>query len=258
MLPDTPSRQVQSVTTAFTIINELQNRGSATPSQLTDQLDLSNSSIHNYLSTLEHEGYVVNEGGRYRLGLRFLTHGIAAKNTLGIQNIVREALQSIATEFSYPAWWVAEEFGRGLFLDGVVPEDQTATYGNVGKRSYLHTHALGKAILALSSDKYVEQVIERYGLAEQTMRTTTDTDSLFEELDEIRDRGFEVSDGEAVLGIISLGAAFKDTEGRVHAIGVFGNSRDLAGTQAEEMGSQLRNTVDALARRLQEVGIDDQ
>lgn len=257
MLPNTPSRQVQSVKTAFTIINVLQNRGSATPTQLTEQLDLSSSSVHNYLSTLEHEGYVVNESGRYRLGLRFLTHGIAAKNALGSQNAINETLQSLAAESSYPIWWVTEEFGRGFFLDGITPDGRTNTYGSIGKRSYLHTHAPGKAILAKFSDEHVNQIIDRYGLPEQTMRTTTDVDTLFEELQTVRDRGFVVSDGEAVLGILSLGAAFRGAEDRVHAIGVFGNSRDFAGTEAEDMGRRLRDTVNSLERGLQEVNRND-
>lgn len=256
MLPDTPSRQVQSVKTASKIIDILQNRGGATPTELTNQLDISNSSVHNYLATLEQEGYVVNESGRYRLGLRLLTHGMAAKNVLGSNNLIRNTIQSLADEFPYPIWWVSEEYGRGFFLDGITPDDQTSTYGNVGKRSYLHTHAPGKAILAELTDEYIEQIITRHGLPEQTMRTTTDSETLFEEIQSVRNRGFVVSDGEAVLGILSLGVAFWGPENRVHAIGVFGNSRDFAGTEAEEMGTRLLESVDSLESDLSEVTID--
>ena len=251
MFPDPPSRQVKSVRTAFSIVDVLQNRGSVTPTQLAEQLDISNSSVHNYFATLEQEGYVVNEGGRYRLGLRFLTHGIAAKSTLGIENAVREVIDDLSTDISYPTWWIAEEFGQGLFLEGAIPEGQTSTYGKVGKRSHLHTHAPGKAILAQFTDEHVRRIDDRYGLPDQTMKTTTDVDALLDELREVRNRGFVVSDGEAVLGILSLGAAFRDAERRTHAVGVFANSRDFAGTQAEEIGSQLRETTDALSNRLQ-------
>lgn len=251
MLPEPPSRQVQSVRTSFEILNTIQNLGRATPSDLAEELSLSKSSVHNYLATLETEGYVVNERRSYRLGLRFLTHGIAAKKTLNVQKPIVSALESISTNLGYPTWWVAEELGRGIFLEGEIPEGQTQTYGGTGTRSYLHTHALGKAILAASPEEYIEQIIERYGLPDQTSRTTSDRDELFDEIEEIRDRGFAISDGEAVLGILSVGVAFRDNEDRVHAIGIFGNSRDLVGTQALEIGQELADLVDILEEELQ-------
>lgn len=254
MHPNTPSRQVKSVRTALRLVNVIQILGHATPTQLTEQLDLSKSSVHNYLTTLEQVGYVVNEDGSYRLGLRFLTHGIAARSSLGVGAPLMPTLRSVAEDLSQPTWWVAEEFGRGVFLEASTPTEQTNTYGSVGKRSYLHTHAPGKAILAQSADEYVKRIIEYHGLPEQTERTTTNADALFDELREIRDRGFAVSDGEAALGIISIGAAFRDREDRMHAIGIFGESREFTDTYAEEIGTTLMNTVNSLEESLQREG----
>jgi IclR family acetate operon transcriptional repressor len=251
---DTPSRQVKSVQTAFRLVHILQALGSATPTELTEQLDLSKSSIHNYLTTLERMGYVVNERGSYRLGLRFLTHGIAAKSSLGVMTSLMPMLQSITDKLSQPTWWIAEEFGRGLFLKKSLPDSQMNTYGSVGKRSYLHTHAPGKAILAQSSDQYVERIIKYHGLPELTEKTTTDVDTLFDEIKEIRSRGFAVSDGETVLGIISIGAGFRDSEDRTHAFGIFGDSREFTDTLVEDIGTELMNAGSSLENRLQAEG----
>jgi IclR family transcriptional regulator, acetate operon repressor len=248
---DTPSRQVKSVQTAFQLVNVLQKYGYATPTELTEQLELSKSSIHNYLVTLERMGYVVSEGRNYRLGLRFLTHGIAAKNSLSVTTAIVPKLQSTAEELSQPMWWIAEEFGRGLFLEGSTLDDRTNSYGIIGKRSYLHTHAPGKAILAESSDEYIEQIFQYHGLPEQTEKTTTDVDTLFDEIAEIRSRGFAVSDGEAALGIISIGTGFRDSENRTHAFGVFGDSREFTDSVVEQIGTELMNAVSSLENRFQ-------
>ncbi|MFC7157035.1 IclR family transcriptional regulator [Halomarina halobia] len=249
MLANTPSRQVQSVRTAFELINRLQALGGATPAQLTEELDLSKSSVHNYLATLEVEGYLVNDGGTYRLGLRFLTHGTAAKYAAGVERPIVRTVRSVAEELAESTWGVAEEFGRGYFMENATPADATTTYGSVGKRSYLHTHALGKAILAGSSDEYVERVADHHGLPEQTRRTTTDVDDLIAELETVRERGFAVSEGEAVLGILSVGVGFRDADDRRHAIGVFGHSRDFAGNHPENIGERLVEAVGELERR---------
>lgn len=252
MIGNTPSRQIKSVQRAFEIIDRLQALGGATPSELTDELDLSKSSVHNYLATLEEAGYIVNEDGRYRLGLRFLTHGAAAKNMVGVSPPIRRTLQSTADELSQPTWWIVEELGRGYFLEHAAPEGDTPVYGSTGKRSYLHTHALGKAILATSPEEYVERVADHHGLPEQTRRTTTDLITLKGELDEVRERGFAISEGEAVLGILSIGVGFRDAADRRHAIGVFGHSRDFAGNHPENVGERLYEAVDGLEATLVE------
>jgi DNA-binding IclR family transcriptional regulator len=251
MLANAPSRQVKSVRTALELINRVQALGGATPAQLTEELDLSKSSVHNYLATLEMEGYVVNDGGTYRLGLRFLTHGAAARHMAGVEQPIVRAVESVAVELSQPTWWVTEEAGRGYFIERAVPEGAAAVYGSIGKRSYLHAHALGKAILAISTDEYVHRIAEHHGLPEQTRRTTTDLDELLEGLASVRERGFAVSEGEAVLGILSVGAGFHDADDRRHAIGLFGHSRNFAGNRAENIGEQLGDVVDDLERRLQ-------
>lgn len=254
MLANTPSRQVKSVRTAFDLINWIQALGGATPAQLTEEMDLSKSSVHNYLATLEMEGYVVNDGGTYRLGLRFLTHGAAARNMAGVERPIVETVKSVAEELSQPTWWVTEENGRGYFIERASLEEGAEVYGSVGKRSYIHTHALGKAILAASTDEYVERVAEFHGLPEQTHRTTTDLGALLEELSSVRERDFAVSEGEAVLGILSVGVGFRDADHRRHAVGIFGRSQNFAGNRAENIGRQLVDAAGNLERRLQNGG----
>ncbi|WP_255152314.1 IclR family transcriptional regulator [Halorarius halobius] len=254
MLANAPARQVKSVQTAFELINTVQTLGGATPTQLTEELDLSKSSVHNYLATLEMDGYVVNDGGTYRLGLRFLTHGMAAKTAAGIKRPIVVTVRSVAEELSQPTWWVTEEFGRGYFMHEAAPDERTHTYGSVGKRSYLHVHAPGKAILALSTDEYVRRIVDHHGLPEHTRRTTTDLETLTEEIATVREQGFAISEGEAVLGILSVGVAFRDPNGRRHAIGVFGQSRNFAGNRAENVGRDLVESVADLQQRLEEGG----
>lgn len=199
MLANSPSRRVKSVEATFELIDRLQALGNATPARLTEELDLSKSSVHNYLKTLEIAGYVVNDDGRYRLGLRFLTHGTAAKNMAGVERPILQTLRSSAAELSQSTWWVAEELGQGYFLE-YADDDEPPVYGSVGKRLYLHTHAMGKAMLAISSDEYVEWVADFHGLPDQTCRTTTVLEDLSAELEAGRKRGFAATDGEAVLG----------------------------------------------------------
>ena len=72
------SRRIQSVETAFTILTLIQQHGSVSLQDLAKQLDVAKSTVHTHLQTLASLGYIVEQDGQYRLGLRLLTHGMAA------------------------------------------------------------------------------------------------------------------------------------------------------------------------------------
>jgi DNA-binding IclR family transcriptional regulator len=254
MIRKSSSRQVKSVRTGFIIIEILQNHDGAGLDDVARQLGLAKSTIHNYLSTLESMGYVVERDGDYHLGLRFLTHGMAAKSRLRSRSAIAEALSGLAASVEQPAWWVIEEHGRGLFVESAVPEGGTPVYGRVGKRSYLHTHAPGKAILATLPDSDVEEIIEYHGLPVHTKETIDDGTQLGAELDRIRDRGYAVSNDEAALGIQSVGVAFDGPTGGHHGIGIFGYSHDFSTPPDREVTAALDRSVETIETALEAGG----
>lgn len=255
MISNPSSRQVQSVRTSFRIIQLIQEFGGTSLNEIADQLDLAKSTVHNYLGTLEAMGYVVKQDETYRLGLRFLTHGMAAKNSIHVSEIVQQSLSTLAREISQPVWWIAEEFGRGIFLEKAGSDDGAESYGTVGKRSYLHTHAPGKAILARLPRDEVRRIVDYHGLPMHTTETTTDEATLMRELETIRNQGFAVSVGEAALAVRSVGVAFEDHHGRHHGIGVFGYTHDFGSeNRDDDIPSRLTEVVEDITTALDKGG----
>jgi DNA-binding IclR family transcriptional regulator len=252
MIPNSSTRQVQSVRTAFRIIALLQDMDGVTMNELASQLDLAKSTVHNYLGTLQSLGYAVERDGTYRLGLRFLTHGMAARSGLGLRDAVEYILPQVSRDLSQSMWWVVEELGRGIFVEKATPDSSQPTYGRVGKRSYLHTHAPGKAILAQLPREYVEEIVAYHGLPVYTKETTTDPDALQAELADIRDQGYAVSDGEAALGIRSVGVAFEGPYGYTHGLGIFGYSHDFSASTDQDIPGVLERAVDDIKQSVLE------
>jgi len=243
MIRESSSREVKSVRTGFGIIDHLQNHDGAGLEELARHLDLAKSTVHNYLATLESMGYVVKRDGDYHLGLRFLTHGMAAKSGLRAREGIADSLADLAADADLPAWWVIEEHGRGIFVESAIPDGAGRVYGRVGKRSYLHTHAAGKAILAALPDGHRERVLETHGLPEHTNRTVTDAEALEESVSGIETRGYAIDDGEAALGVRSVGAAFEGPGERYHGICVFGYSHDFSLPPDRELITALERTI---------------
>lgn len=244
MLTPSSSRQVKSVQTAFRIVEFLQDMDGATMNEVATQLDLAKSTVHNYLGTLQSLGYVVKRDRTYRLGLRFLTHGMAAKSGLGLRDAVTHVLPEVSDALGQPAWWIVEEVGRGIFVATAAPDGDRQVYGRVGKRSYLHTHAPGKAILAHASPEYVDEIIEFHGLPAYTSETITDADTLRAELATISEQGYAISDGEAALGVRSVGVAFEGPYGYTHGLGVFGHSHDVSAALEQDIPGVLQDAAD--------------
>ena len=71
---------VKSTETTFRIVEELQELDGAGVSELAAHLGLPKSTVHNYLSTLQQEEYVVRQNGEYKVGIRFLELGAYARN----------------------------------------------------------------------------------------------------------------------------------------------------------------------------------
>ncbi|MFB6149878.1 MAG: IclR family transcriptional regulator [Halobacteriales archaeon] len=245
MIESAASREVQSVRTAFEIVAVLQDFDGATLPELAGNLDIAKSTIYNYLGTLQRMGYVVEREGTYRVGLRFLTHGMAAKSGLPLAERFAEALESPASRLSRPTWWVAEEQGRGIFVDVAAPGDERILYGRIGKRSYLHTHAIGKAMLAEMPPETVQAAADHHGLPGLTKETITSIEPLREELEDIRTRGYATSDGECALGVGAIGVAFTGPSESIHGIGTFNHGHDVGDREADA-AAVLQDTVEEI------------
>jgi DNA-binding IclR family transcriptional regulator len=242
MITRASSREVQSLRTAFEIVSVIQDFDGASMPELVAQLDIAKSTVYNYLGTLQSMGYVVERDGTYRLGLRFLTHGMAARSGLAIEEPVKNALKSVVDEITQPVWWVVEEQGRGLFVHSAVSGDGRHIFGRVGKRSYLHAHAPGKAIVAQFPDDEIETVVDVHGLPAYTNETITKVDDLFETIEEVRNRGFATSEDECALGIGSIGVGFSGPDGGYHALGTFSHVHDV-GKTAPQITSILSDAI---------------
>lgn len=192
---------VKTAETTFAILEELKRRNEATVTELTDAFALSKSSIHNYLTTLEREGYVIRVDDTYRLGLRFLDLGGQARRGQGLYEIAKDEVTALAEETGELANLLVEEHGMGVYLHRAHGEDAVRTDSYIGQRVYLHNTALGNAILAHLPRERVDEIIDRHGMPATTENTITDRTDLFTELEHVREQGYALDDEARVKGL---------------------------------------------------------
>lgn len=233
-----PTRTVKTADTLFTIIQELQRRDGAGVTELAQEIEMAKSTVYDHLATLERKEYVVKEGNTYRLGLRFLDHGIYARDSLSLSEVVCPVIQNLAADVDEEVWFVVEEHGNAVFLYKACGDRAVQTYARIGRRSGLHHLAAGKAILANLPSERVEEIVDTHGLPEQTEHTITDAETLYEELDEVRETGVAYEQDETVLGVSSVAAPviYEEVKG---AIAVTGPSNRIGGSKLSDTLPEL-------------------
>lgn len=241
MSDSTAGRTVKSVETACDIIDVLQERDGASVSELADAVDLSPGSIHTHLSTLKRRGYVVQQGTTYRLGPQFLPIGEYVRNHTSLFRAAKAEVDELAQETGEGAHLVMDHDGQVLALYERFGPDAVGVDYHARKReapkTHLHCTAAGKAILACYSEERVRELVSQRGLPQVTPQTITDVSELLSEIEQIRERGFAVVDGEQMRRIRAIGAPIKDQSG------VVVGSISLSAPASRLKGSTFRETM---------------
>lgn len=226
---------IQSTRVTFEILQGLKELNGAGITELADHIDRSKSSVHNYLSTLREEEFVVKDGTTYDVGLRFLDLGIYARNKNELYTIAKPELDDLVQQTGDLANLLVEEHGRGVYLYRAKGENAVEVDSYTGHRVYLHNTALGKAMLAEMSDDRVSQIIDRHGLPSTSEKTITDEAELFAELETIREEGVAYDREERLPGLRCVACAVTDSAGNLAgAVSISGPTSRMKGERFSE------------------------
>lgn len=239
---------IKSTETTFAIVNALKDLDGARVTELADYLGLPKSNVHNYLSTLHQEEYVVKDGPMYSVGIRFLELGAYARDRMDIYEIAKPEVEKLATETGELANLLIEEHGRGSYLHRARGDQAVQVEAYTGTRVYLHSTALGKAILAYMPTERVDDIVETHGLPPSTERTITTREELESALEGIRERGYSVDDEERLKGLRCVAAPILSNDDRVlGAVSVSGPTNRMKSERFEtEIPEKLLETVNVI------------
>ena len=238
---------IKATRTSLRIIETLRQLEGAGVTELSDHLNIPNSTVHDHLKTLEQEELVVKRDNQYYIGMRLLDLGGYARNQMSIFQIAKPEMRQLANETGEHVNLMIEEHGLGIFLHMVEGEQAVRLDTHAGKRVYLHTTALGKAILAQISEERLEEIIERRGLPEMTSRTVSSREELDEELAGIRERGYSTDDEERISGMRCVAAPICPGDEVLGAVSVSGPKSKMQGDIFEnELPAKVERTANVI------------
>lgn len=201
------------------------------------------------MATLERLGYVVHQGDEYHIGIGFLDHGGFALTRHPWYGTMKNRIREIVAETDELCQFAIQEQGRGTIAVREEGKHAVKTELRIGSRMNLTHFTAGKAILAAMPTNQTEAVIQHHGLPEKTSKTITDPNRLFQELKEIRQRGYVFDEEEHISGLHAIAVPLK-LKNDIGAISIAGPSFRINNQRKEELANILLGVANEMELNL--------
>lgn len=250
------SQVVATTETTLEVIEALKTEGGRTVGEIADELDLASSTVYKHLYTLKKHSFVVQNGNRYDLSLRFLNLGGFARHARPEYRVAREVLEEMS-EADTPHWSVDfSVLNNNQLLTVAFVTEEFDAYP--GQYYYLHTVSGGKAIMAELPDERIDEIIDQWGLPALTEHTVTTREDLTAHLEETRQRGYAIASSEWVEGMRGVAKTISYPTGEIlGSFAIAGPTYMIEGDVLEhEIPEMLSNHVEKVETRLEERLLD--
>ena len=192
---------VQSLERAFGLLEVIAaHRGAMSLSELATSSGLPPPTLHRLARTLVDLGYLRQEPSRrYALGPRpFL---LAESSTMMLNAVALPHLSHLVDEIGETANLAMLDGDQVAYVAQAPGCHSMRMFTEVGRRVQPHCTAVGKALLAATTDEEVRALLQRTGLPRHTPHTVTDPDEFLAQLGRVRDSGYAMDEGEQEVGV---------------------------------------------------------
>ena len=220
---------------------------------IADELGMSRSTTHRYLTTLVALGYMEqNKSRKYRLSLRVTDLGMSALNSTGLREQAHSILDELRQGSNFTVSLAMLDGLEIVYLDRVVSfqrgREKIDLGVRVGSRVPAHCTALGKVLLAQLPEEDCRQLLSRAHLEARGPNTITGKDALQTELRTVLEEGFATEDEEFARGRIAIAAPVRDEAGVT--IAAIDLSSDTSMIAVEGLAGALHPHLAAAADRI--------
>lgn len=221
-----------------------------TMSQISERIGINKSTVHRLLSTLEGKRFVERDPitGLYRPGLRLLQMASLALEHNNLRRLAAPFLQRLCSECRENVNLALLDGADVVYVDVIEGSQRVKLAAVPGQRLPAFCTASGKAILAFLPEERVRHVLER-GMPQYTRATLTSFEGFFEDIEQIRKRGFAISDQEFEEGINAIAAPICNQP--IASISIAGPAYRLTRERMLELGPSLLATARDIAQEVE-------
>jgi IclR family transcriptional regulator, KDG regulon repressor len=253
-LENTADTRLRTLEKGLMVLEAIVDAGRAgiTVTALGRALGLHRSTLHRFLATLSHAGYIETCGtsDRYRLSFKALSFASAALTGLPLRDVGVPILEWLAQTTRETVHIVVLDQGEVVTIDRIEGEHPITLRTQVGARRPAYCSATGKAMLAFMSDSLIDEILAR-GMPARTARTITTVEAYRAQLQTVRQLGYGIDEEEFVDGIRCVASPVFDLTGRViGAISLSAPTMRVNNEQFQEFIEAVCSAARQLSRQL--------
>lgn len=190
------------------------------------------------------------ETGRFRLGYGCLHLGQAYLREIDLRTVARPELRQLSRATQLTCHLVVRSGTNVVYVDKVENESTVRMASRIGASVPAYCTAVGKAILAHSSEDVVGAVLAE-PLVAVTDRTITEPDALRRELRTIRRRGYAIDDRENEPEVRCVSAPIFGVDERVvGALSVSALASRMSPPKVREIGPLAMQAAQRVSTRM--------
>ena len=224
---------------------------------IADELGMSRSTTHRYVTTLLALGYLEQGRSRkYRLGLRVTDLGMSALNSTGLRENVHPFLEELRERTGYTVGLAVLDGMEILYVDRARSwrraERETDIGLYPGSRMPAYCTAMGKVLLAHLPEDVKQDLLAQLKLERNSPSTITSKQALRAELERIAEDGYAVNDQELRPGLQAIAVPVRDESREVvAAVGIAASPEAISVAElTDALGPHLISTAARISSRL--------
>lgn len=244
---------IKVMSKAAALLDALASQGKMTPTQLAHEVGEPRSTVYRLLSALAEHDFVesVGHGNSYTLGLRLFSLGNAvARNFSDIREVALPTMYGIHEATGQSVFLAVRRGYEAVCIERVDGIEVQLMILPVGGSLPLHAGSVCQVLLAWEPRSFWEEFSQTRP-RRFTQKTITTKEALTAELHKIRERGYAISDEDAILGIGGIGVPVFDRYGQVCAgLSIAGPRPLVLESNFERNVELVRNAGDEVSRHL--------
>jgi DNA-binding IclR family transcriptional regulator len=217
--------------------------------ELSEALGAPRSSVYALIRTLIEHGWVRADstGTLYSIGIRALLAGTTYLDTDPYLRIVQPHINDLSAQLDETIHFGRLDRTDIVYLATKESSRYIRPFSRVGRRLPAYSTALGKSLLAERLDAGLDAHVPRK-LIPLTPNTLTEYDSLVNDLEQTRQRGYAVDSEENYAGIACFGLALRYTAPAMDAISCSIPIANLDEARRQEIVEAMERTRLAIER----------
>ena len=193
--------------------------------ELVEEFGYNRSTVHHMLKTMKVEGFITQNQRtkNYNIGSEIFNGWIKDRDMHNYLMRLKPTIKEIVEKCKETTTMFVRENDRAICVLGEESEQIIKAYLMIGREIPLYCTAAGRAMLAYLPQDEVEKILQISGMKKYMKKTTVDKNELYENLAEVRDKGYAIEKEEFEELINAVGIPILNKENRpVASVSVVG------------------------------------